>query len=163
MTFFGNIFYLRPRSVIYGPSAARGARSQGRKGANKQYSRKKSFYYHYCQYTRPNYIQIFNKFYATLNKSRSQYIELKIHNWTSVMSASTKSVVLLITNRKWKKNSQIQYKTLPISSCCRVFTIRVFSIRLVHASLLKFCSREEIRYLAVKMLIFLLIVRAGVG
>ena len=43
------------------------------------------------------------------------------------MSASTKSVVLLITNRKWKENSQIQYKTLPISSCCRGFTIHVFS------------------------------------
>ena len=44
MTSFGNIVYLRPRSVICGPSAARGARAQGRKGANKQYSQKKAFF-----------------------------------------------------------------------------------------------------------------------
>ena len=49
-----------------------------------------------------------------MKTSRSQYIELKIRNWTSVVFASTKSVILLITNRK-RKNKQPQYKTLPIS------------------------------------------------
>ena len=77
MTFFGNIVYLRPCSVICGPSAARDTT----RAQINNIPEKKSFYYHYYQYTRPNYIQIFNKFYAIfLNTSRSQYIELKIHN-----------------------------------------------------------------------------------
>ena len=47
--FFGNIVYLRPRSVICGPSAKREGRKWHYKGANKQYSRKKSSHYHYYQ------------------------------------------------------------------------------------------------------------------
>ena len=46
MTFFWNIVYLRPCSVICGP---RTSRSGHYKDANKQYSRKKSCHYHYYQ------------------------------------------------------------------------------------------------------------------
>ena len=63
MSFWGNIVYLRQRSVICSPSAECKGCKWHYKGANKQYSRKKSFYYHYYQYTRPNYIQISNKLY----------------------------------------------------------------------------------------------------
>ena len=74
MTFWGSIVYLRPRSVIGGPSAKRKGRKWHFKGANKQYSRKKSFYYHYYQYTRPNYNQISNKLCEFLmNTSWSQH------------------------------------------------------------------------------------------
>ena len=44
MTFFGNIVYLRPRSVICGLRASRSGRKLHYAGANKQYSLKKSCY-----------------------------------------------------------------------------------------------------------------------
>ena len=54
MTFWGNIVYLRPRSIICGPSAKRKGRKWHYKGKNKQYAQEKSFYYHYYLYTKPN-------------------------------------------------------------------------------------------------------------
>ena len=44
MTFWENIVYLRPRSVICGPRASRQGRKWHYAGANKQYSLKKSCY-----------------------------------------------------------------------------------------------------------------------
>ena len=44
MTFFGNIVYLRPCSVICSPRASRSGRKWHYAGANKQYSLKKSCY-----------------------------------------------------------------------------------------------------------------------
>ena len=44
MTFFGNIVYLCPCSVIWGPRASRSGRKWHYAGANKQYSLKKSCY-----------------------------------------------------------------------------------------------------------------------
>ena len=77
MTFWGNIVYLRPLSVICGTSAKRKGRKCHYKGANKQYSRKKSFNYHYYQYTRPNNIQMqantFNELYMFSNTSTSRW------------------------------------------------------------------------------------------
>ena len=73
------------------------------------------------------------------------------------MFASTKSVILLITNRK-RKNKQPQYKTLPISkiydSCLYYMVCACF------ASNILFAGRNS---MPCKMFIFLLIVRAGVS
>ena len=47
MTFLGNIVYLRPRSVIYGPSVKGKGCKWHYQGANKKYCWEKLFYYHY--------------------------------------------------------------------------------------------------------------------
>ena len=128
MTFCGNIVCLRPRSVICGPSAARDANDTTRTQINNipEKSHFIIIIINIQGHIISRYLTSFVQF--LMITSRSQYIELKIQNWTSVVFASTKSVVLPISTEQKTEKKIINHNTRLYLSSAALEDLRFMSL-----------------------------------